>query len=200
MCLGICALSAVTAESATGNASQITQSSPDVNVVIQRHRTLLVIVRTFGAQPATVHPTPSFVIMHAAIYDAINAIDRTQAPYLVRLSHVSRFASEDAAAVSAAHEVLVALYPTFHAMMDNHPQQSLAVIPDGADKTEGVGIGTTVADEILKLRSDDGSSAQPVPFVFGSDPGNYQSTPPNFPKHRRAALLRRVCKGRHPSP
>jgi len=155
-----------------------------VNVVIQRHRTLLVIVRTFGAQPATVHPTHSFVIMHAAIYDAINAIDRTQASYLVRLSHVSRFASEDAAAVSAAHEVLVALYPTFHAMLDNHPQQSLAVIPDGADKTEGVGIGTTVADEILKLRSDDGSSATPIPFVFTNPPapGAYQSTPPNFPR------------------
>jgi PAP2 superfamily len=184
MCLGICALSALTAESATGNASQITQSSPDVNVVIQWNRTLLAIVRTSGAQPATVHPTRSFAIMHAAIYDAVNAIDRTHAPYLVRLSHVSRFASEDAAAASAAHKVLVAVYPTFQAMLDNQLQQSLAVIPDGADKTEGVGIGTTVADEILKLRSDDGSSAAPIPFVFTNPPapGAYQSTPPNFPK------------------
>jgi PAP2 superfamily protein len=184
MCLGICALSAVTAESATGNASQTTQSSPDVNVVIQWNRTLLVIVRTSGAQPATVHPTRSFAIMHAAIYDAVNAIARRHAPYLVRLSHVSRFASEDAAAASAAHEVLVTLYPTFQAMLDNQLQQSLAVIPDGADKTEGLGIGTTVADEILKLRSDDGSTATPIPFVFTNPPapGAYQSTPPNFPK------------------
>ena len=83
-----------------------------VNPVIQWNKTLLIIVRTPGAQPATAHPTRSFAIMHAAIYDAVNAIDRTHKPYLVRLTRVSRFASQDAAAASAAHEILVALYPT----------------------------------------------------------------------------------------
>jgi hypothetical protein len=52
-------------------------SSQPVNVVVQWNRTRLVIVRTPGAQPATVHPTRSFAILHAAIYDAVNAIDRT---------------------------------------------------------------------------------------------------------------------------
>jgi hypothetical protein len=33
----------------------------------------------------------------------------------------------------------------------------------------------------LALRSDDGSAATPIPFVFGNAPGDYQSTPPNFP-------------------
>ena len=90
-CLSVCAVSAVTADCATGNASQVAQqSSPDVNVVIQWNKALLVIVRTPGAQPATVHPTRSFAIMHAAIYDAVNAIDRTHTPYLVRLSDVRR--------------------------------------------------------------------------------------------------------------
>src|SRR5262249_39759307 len=37
------------------------------------------------------------------------------------------------------------------------------------------------AAQILDLRSNDGSDAQPIPYEFGSDPGNYQSTPPNFP-------------------
>jgi len=44
-------------------------------MVVQWNRILLVIVRTLGAQPATIHPTRSFAIMHAAIYDAVNAID-----------------------------------------------------------------------------------------------------------------------------
>ena len=153
-----------------------------VNPVVQWNRTLLVIVRTPGAQPATVHPTRSFAIMHAAIYDAVNAIDRTHKPYLVRLTSVSRFASQDAAAASAAHEVLVALYPKFKTLLDDQLQQSLASIQDSGDKTEGISIGTTVADQILTLRSNDGSSALPVPFAFGNAPGNYQSTPPNFPK------------------
>ena len=157
-------------------------AAKSVNPVVQWNRTLLVIVRTPGAQPATVHPTRSFAIMHAAIYDAVNAIDRTHRPYLVRLSGVSHIASQDAAAAAAAHEVLLALYPKFQTLLDDQLQQSLASIHDGRDTAEGITIGTTVADQILALRSNDGSSAPPVPFVFGSAPGDYQSTPPNFPK------------------
>jgi PAP2 superfamily len=163
---------------------QNTQDSPTdaVNPVVQWNRTLLVIVRTAGAQPATVHPTRSFAIMHAAIYDAVNAIERTHKPYLVRLTGVSRFASQDAAAASAAHEVLVTLYPTFKTSLDSQLQQSLSSIHDGADKAEGIAIGRTVADQVLTARSNDGSSALPIPFVFVNAPGDYQSTPPNFPK------------------
>src|SRR6202790_5554869 len=86
--------------------------------VIQWNKTLLTIVRTPGAQPATIHPTRGFAIMHAAIYDAVNAIDASHRPYLVRISGVSRFASQDAAAAAAAHDVLVQLYPKFQAMLD----------------------------------------------------------------------------------
>jgi len=162
-------------QGATGSSSQ------SVNPVLQWNRTLLVIVRTAGAQPATIHPTRSFAIMHAAIYDAVNAIDRTHRPYLVRLSGVSRDASQEAAAAAAAHDVLVALYPAFKATLDAALQQSLAQLPDGEDKAEGIQIGQTVASRILALRSNDGSNAQPIPYVFGKDPGDYQSTPPNFP-------------------
>jgi hypothetical protein len=152
-----------------------------VNPVVSWNATLLTIVRTPGAQPKTVHPTRSFAILHAAIYDAVNAIDRTHEPYLVRLRGVSRSASQDAAANSAAHEVLVALYPTFQPMLDAQLKQYLALIPDGPDKNEGTTIGKTVADQILAARSNDGPNAQPVPFVFKNAPGDYQSTPPNFP-------------------
>jgi PAP2 superfamily len=157
-------------------------SAQSVNQVLQWNRTLLVIVRTPGAQPATVHPTRSFAILHAAIYDAVNAIDGTHTPYLVDLSPVSQNASQDAAAAAAAHEVLVKLYPNFQALLDAQLQQSLAQIPEGADKAEGISIGQTVADQILALRNDDGSKAQPIPYIFGNAPGDYQSTPPNFPK------------------
>ncbi len=152
------------------------------NPVVQWNRALLVIVRTHGAQPATIHPTRSFALMHAAIYDAVNAIDGTHEPYLVRLTGVSRLASQDAAAVAAAHEILVQLYPAFQTMLDSQLQESLAPIPDGANKTEGISAGQSIADSILALRINDGSSTAPIPYAFGSAPGNYQSTPPNFPK------------------
>jgi hypothetical protein len=159
---------------------QVSSSQP-VNPVLQWNRTLLAIVRTPGAQPATIHPTRSFAVLHLAIYDAVNAIDRTHRPYLVRLSGVSRDASQEAAASAAAHEVLVALYPAFKATLDAQLQQSLAEIPDGNDKVEGIRIGQTVADRILALRANDGSNTPPIPYVFGKAPGDYQSTPPNFP-------------------
>jgi hypothetical protein len=155
-------------------------SSQQVNQVVQWNRALLVIVRTPGAQSATVHPTRSFAIMHAAIYDAVNAIDRKHRPYLVRLSSVPRDASQEAAAAAAGHEVLVALYPAFKTTLDAQLQQSLAQIPNGNGKAEGVLIGQDVADRILAARSNDGSSAPPIPYVFGTAPGDYQSTPPNF--------------------
>ena len=184
----LCVALSVLAGSSHGAASNkepqelLDSSAQPINPVVQWNRTLLVIVRTPKAQPATIHPTRSFAIMHAAIYDAVNAIDRTHKPYLVRLSGVSRFASQDAAADAAAHAVLAALYPNFQTTLDAQLQQLLAQIPDGPNKADGVTIGQTVADRILALRSNDGSADAPIPFIFGTAPGDYQSTPPNFPK------------------
>jgi hypothetical protein len=152
-----------------------------LNPVVQWNRILLGIVRTPGAQPVTVHSTRSFAIMHAVIYDAVNAIDRRHKPYLVTMRGVSPNASQEAAAAAAAHEVLVELYPAFKTTLDGELQQSLAQIADGKDKTDGIAAGLAVADRILALRSNDGSNAQPIPYVFGTAPGDYQSTPPNFP-------------------
>ena len=160
------------ADSAAGSADE----------VIQWNKTLLTIVRTAGAQPATVHPTRSFAIMHAAVYDAVNSIDATHKSYLVRVEHVSPHASQEAAAAAAAHETLITLYPAFQTTLDQQYDQSLAQIPDGVDKTTGIDVGKAVAQAILTLRSDDGSAATLIPFVFGNAPGDYQSTPPNFPK------------------
>jgi hypothetical protein len=180
LCATICAFGTSTYGASIDDEAQVSKDSA-VNPVVTWNATLLVIVRTPGAQPKTIHPTRSFAIMHAAIYDAVNAIDKTHEPYLVSLRDVSRSASQDVAASSAAHEVLVALYPSFQAILDNQLKQSLALIPDGPGKTEGINIGKTVADQILAVRSNDGSNAKPVPFVFGNAPGDFQSTPPNFP-------------------
>src|SRR5258708_24989335 len=148
-------------------------SAQPVNPVVHWNRTLLLIVRTPGAQPPTVHPARSFAIMHAAIYDAVNTISRTHRPYLVRLSGVPRDASQEAAAAAAAHEVLVALYPAFKASLDAALQQSLAQIADDKAKTEGIALGIAVADRILALRSNDGANAPPIPSIFGTSPGDY---------------------------
>lgn len=151
------------------------------NPVIQWNKTLLTIVRTKGAQPPTIHPTRSFAILHAAIYDAVNSIDGDHRPYRIHIEGVPRHASQDAAADQAAHDVLVNLYPAFQTTLDGQLDQALAEIPDGIDKVAGVGVGRATAAALLAFRVDDGSTTTPPPFVFTNVPGRYQSTPPNFP-------------------
>jgi PAP2 superfamily len=180
----------VAALAAANLAPAMAQATKPVSQVVQWNQTLLVIVRTPGAQPATIHPTRSFAIMHAAIYDAVNAIDGTHQPYLVRLG-ASHFASQEAAAAAAAHEVLVKLYPSFQATLDAQLQKALVQLPSRG-KADGISIGNTVADRMMALRSDDGSNAQPIPYVFGNAPGDYQSTPPNFPKQPQFTHWSRV--------
>jgi membrane-associated phospholipid phosphatase len=168
-------------EPKSNNNQDVQSPNQTVNPVIQWNKNLLVIVRTPGAQSPTIHSTHSFAIMHAAIYDAVNTIDRRHKPYLIRLARPEKDASQNAAADAAAHEVLIALYPAFKTSLDAELLRSLAQIPDGDDKKIGISIGQTVADKILALRSTDGSTAAPIPYVFGNAPGDYQSTPPNFP-------------------
>jgi hypothetical protein len=171
----------VTVPSIDADAEQSSAStSESPNPVIEWNRTLLVIVRTPGAQLPTIHSTRNFAILHAAMYDAVNNIDGRFSPYLVRLSNISREASEPAAADQAAHDVLVALYPAFQSTLDGELQQDLAQIPEGQDKTDGVTVGETVAAQILAFRSNDGANVTPPTFKAGHDAGDYQLTPPNF--------------------
>src|SRR5260370_21419220 len=162
-------------------ANAATQNSAQpVNAVIEWNRTLLAIVRTPGAQPATIHSTRNFAIVHAAMYDAVNNIEAKFSPYLVSLPNVPRSASEIAAADAAAHDVLVSLYPAFQASLDRELQQDLVQLPDNERKAQGVAVGQAVAAKLLAARSTDGANVTPPLYLPGSQPGDYQLTPPNF--------------------
>src|SRR5258708_16508598 len=168
LCVSLCAQAGAAHAASLADRDRKPEDTPAnaLNPVIQWNRMLLMIVRTPGAQPATVHSTRNFAIMHAAMYDAVNAIDARHKPYLVTVPEVSPNASQQAAAAAAAHEVLVRLYPAFKAQLDGELQQSLAQIAAVKQKTECIAIGLAVADRILALRSNDGSSAPPIPYVF----------------------------------
>jgi membrane-associated phospholipid phosphatase len=149
-------------------------------IVIAWNQALLRIVKTPGAQLATVHPTRSFAIVHAAIYDAVVSITRDAPPYLVSVqaSHGTR---PDAAAATAGHDTLVALYPAVRGALDQQLATELAAMPDGAGKQQGIQVGHMVAERLLAIRATDGSATTPPPFVAGNQPGDYRPTPPNFP-------------------
>src|SRR6266480_1535165 len=165
---------------ATAPTDEERNPAQPVNAVIEWNRTLLAIVRTPGAQPATVHSTRNFAIVHAAIYDAVNNIEPKFSPYLVRLSDVPRSASKIAAADEAAHNVLVFLYPAFQASLDTELEQDFALLPDNQRKAQGIAVGQAVAGQLLAARSADGANVTPPPYVPGTQAGDYQLTPPNF--------------------
>ena len=168
---------------ASASAVQTQQAAPagaQVNSVIEWNRALLVIVRTQGVQPPTIHSTRNFAMLHGAIYDAVDNITGDFTPYLVRLPDVSRKASQPAAADQAAHDVLVSLYPTFQSALDTELQADLSRIPDGKSKTDGIAIGQAVAAQMLAFRSNDGSGATPPVYQPINRPGFYQLTPPDF--------------------
>ena len=180
--LGIVAGTAIdvlaTNNNATPTAPRADGHSGDI--VVAWNRELLHIVQTPGDQPATIHPTRSFAIMHAAIYDAVVSITRQDPSYLVLVS-APRDARIDAAAAQAAHDSLIALYPKLQPELDAVLASQLAMIPDGKQKEEGVQVGSDVAGRLLADRANDGSAAVPPPFVAGTQPGAYRPTPPNFP-------------------
>jgi len=149
-------------------------------IVVTWNEALLNIVKTPAAQPATVHPTRSFAILHAAIYDAVVAITRNAPPYLVAVN-APRGARADAAAAAAGHAVLIALYPAMKSSLDQQFFAELATIPNTDREQQGIRVGENVAAAVLAVRANDGSAVTPPPFVPGDQPGNYRLTPPNFP-------------------
>jgi hypothetical protein len=149
--------------------------------VVDWNQELLNILKTPGAQPATVHPTRSYAIVHAAIYDAVVSITHADHPYLFEVS-AARGARPDAAADQAAHDTLVALFPAQKSTLDQMLDKQLAALPSGRHTQEGIQVGRTAAALMLGARANDGSAAAPPPFVVPpAQPGNYQLTPPNFP-------------------
>jgi hypothetical protein len=145
------------------------------DVVIQWNNLLLDAFRTTSLNPPLA--SRALAIVHLAVYDAVNAIDRTHKPYLVSPVAPPK-ASIEAAAVGAAHRAMVSLFPGLSATFDAALTANLATIPDGPSENAGLALGRSVADQILAHRANDGSVNTLPPFLGGTDPGDWRPTPP----------------------
>lgn len=122
----------------------------------------------------------NLAIVHAAMFDAVNSIIGEFHSYAVEFG-APNGASPDAAAATAAHFVLVQLYPAQQAVLDAAYATSPSGIPDGAAKTDGIAVGEAVAAKILMMRASDGAGAAIVaPYTPGSQPGDWIPAPPAF--------------------
>src|ERR1700722_1897399 len=114
-----------------------------------------------------------------AMYDAVNAITGEYQPFYYRIAGPAS-ASIDAAAVAAAHRVLVNYFPAQQTALDGQFKASLAAVTATPDAmTAGVAVGEAAALALISARTGDGLEAN-VPYTPGSGPGAWIPTPPGF--------------------
>ncbi len=128
----------------------------------------------------------ALAMVHVAIYDAVNALDRTHAVF--RVPVMPRHpCSTNAAAAAAAHAVLSALYTNSAAALNAALAASLAAETDLRARTNGFILGRYVGEQIVAWRRNDGSamSTNMAPYVPGTNAGDWR---PTFPAYQPAMM------------
>jgi hypothetical protein len=129
------------------------------------------------------HPPPvaalDFAIVHLAIYDAVESIERRYEPYYTLAPGAT--GSPSAAAAKAGHDVLVGLFPKQLQILDMAYENFLAA--NGVDPLDpATAVGAQAAANILALRSNDGRFPSDLPPFLGSTAiGKWQPTPSLLP-------------------
>jgi hypothetical protein len=122
-------------------------------------------------------------LVEGAVYDAVNSIDGGHEPLVDAVAPAPASASEDAAAATASHHVLVALVPALPQVvkdrLDTLYADSLDAIPDGEDKSDGIAAGAAAASAMLHNREGDGRLG-PFRFSAGTEAGEWRPTLPMF--------------------
>jgi hypothetical protein len=114
-------------------------------------------------------------LVHVAMFDAVNSIERRYRSYLVQLA-AAKTTSQEAAAATAAAMVLAGLLPSKAADLKGALADYLAAIPDGDSKSDGIKLGEAVAAKVLQARENDGTNA-PDDYRPKTRPGVYVPTP-----------------------
>jgi hypothetical protein len=148
---------------------------PSADVVVEWNQRALAAIGQARVSPVVA--SRALAITQAAVYDAVVAIEGSFDPYRAIVS-ASSGASPEAAAAQAAHDTLAFLFPGQASTFDAALAADLADIPPGLAR-QGVDVGREAARQILEWRSNDGSGAA-VPYTPGTDPGDWQPTPPAF--------------------
>jgi hypothetical protein len=145
----------------------------------------IMVQTVLNGKTSPVVSTRVTAIVEAAVFDAVNGIERRYSPIHVDFAAPSG-ASKRAAAVQAAYATLVVLYPGQKGALDADLQASLAGIASGpaAENSQsisrGIQWGQAVADDVMAWRSTDGFAPPPPPFVGGLAIGEWRPTPPDF--------------------
>jgi hypothetical protein len=175
--LAALAAAALLATLATGTATAAAPAAaPGDPSVISDWNAIAVTTLSGDTSKQPVETILYLAFVQAAVYDAVVGVEGRNAPYRFH-ARAPRGTSAQAAAVAAAHEVLVTYVPSAQATLDAAYAASLAQIPDGKAKTRGIAFGTRAADHLIRLRANDGRNA-PIEFTRPPAPGVWRPTPP----------------------
>jgi membrane-associated phospholipid phosphatase len=114
-------------------------------------------------------------IVQLAVFEAVNAVTGDYRPYIGGID-APRGASADAAAIQAAYRVLITYFRS-STSLDAERANSLASIPDGKAKIDGIATGEAAANALVALRANDGSSPPQFKTPGPAVPGEWQATP-----------------------
>jgi len=114
-------------------------------------------------------------IVQLAVFEAVNGITGEYQPYLGTIT-APPGASAEAAAIEAAYQVLSTYFPASQATLDADRTNSLASIPDGQAKIDGIATGDAAAAALIALRANDGSSPPQFKVPGPPVPGKWQAT------------------------
>lgn len=117
-------------------------------------------------------------IVQAAVYEAVNSIDREYEPY-IDFVEADKDASKEAAVAAAAYRTMMSLFPESAPLLNNHYTIRKGLIGNSKAKNDGIRAGNAAARQILEARVNDGSQLEQT-YTFGTNPGDYQPVPPAF--------------------
>lgn len=150
-----------------------TTAMPAENVVLAWNDTALALIRQDRLAPP--RAARALAMMHLSLLGAL------QNPGRIAPARERAVGNDfhDAAAATAAHDVLLGLFPTDAEACDRAWELSLATIPAGVDKTTGIDFGHRVGAGMLARRAHDGAD-RVVNYVPVDQPGRWRPTPPLF--------------------
>jgi hypothetical protein len=110
-----------------------------------------------------------FAYVSIAEFDAVTAVKGGYEPFAVH-AVASPGTSAEAAVAASAHAILAHFLPAqASTILDPAYASSLATIPDGQPKSDGIALGEQVAQALITMRADDGFRA-PVTYTPPSPP------------------------------
>jgi hypothetical protein len=151
-----------------GGGTQAAERS-DPEVVIEWNQLLESVLPAGGLSPPR-----HYAMLHIAMFDAINSIERTHRPYRLALGSPAG-ASAVVAGAQAARDILVAQFPAAQPTFDAALQARISSVPAG-QAAPAIKVGKAIAAGVLAWREDDGWATPPPPYVLPALPGSYQPT------------------------